>query len=415
MQRGFIQIPILIAILVGVVVLGGTGYFAYEVGQKASVNTSEPTVATTTTDTQATTTTTASASDTPQTSNQISAPKQTSTSQPSNIASGRKILSNSEIIKRVKPATVFIETTKGTGSGMIMDASGYILTNAHVVWDVSAAKIKLSDGRSLSAEVVGRDEIVDLAILKIVGASFPAVTFGNSGSVAQGDEVFTLGYPFGLEGDVSFKEGTISRRISDGDATYLETSAEIHPGNSGGPLVNKYGEVVGVNSAGYGYSAQGVNIGETIKLAIPINVAKELIPQLKGGRNIVIDHAQYESSESTGGGSNDIATKAQCAQLGLARKEKEDAENPFGGTTAYGYSTKLSTCVYGRLYLSELMSIGSFLFSGQIWDLLTGEQVYRTDPIMWNKSTPKAELDQLESKQESARAELWAVYNSLTK
>ena len=114
MQRGFIQIPILIAILVGVVVLGGTGYFAYEVGQKASVNTSEPTVATTTTDTQATTTTTASASDTPQTSNQISAPKQTSTSQPSNIASGRKILSNSEIIKRVKPATVFIETTKGT-------------------------------------------------------------------------------------------------------------------------------------------------------------------------------------------------------------------------------------------------------------------------------------------------------------
>jgi len=60
------------------------------------------------------------------------------------------------------------------------------------------------------------------------------------------------------------------------------------------------------------------------------------------------------------------------------------------------------------------MSIGSFLFSGQIWNLLTGEQIYRTEPIMWNKNTPQAELDQLSSKQEKARAELWAVYNSLT-
>ena len=84
---------------------------------------------------------------------------------------------------------------------------------------MSAAKIKLSDGRSLPAEVVGRDEIVDLAILKIVGSNFPKVIFGNSDNVAQGEDVFTLGYPFGLEGDVSFKEGTISRRISDGGAS----------------------------------------------------------------------------------------------------------------------------------------------------------------------------------------------------
>src|SRR3989338_1884047 len=179
---------------------------------------------------------------------------------------------------------------------MIIDSSGYILTNAHVVWDVSAAKIKLSDGRSLSAEVVGRDEIVDLAILKIVGASFPVVTFGNSASVAQGDEVFTLGYPFGLEGDVSFKEGTISRRISDGDATYLETSAEIHPGNSGGPLVNKYGEVVGINSASYGQSIKGITVGETIKFAIPINVAKSILPDLKAGRKIIVEHTKPQQS-----------------------------------------------------------------------------------------------------------------------
>jgi len=254
--RGFIQIPILIAIIVGVVLVGGAGYVGVKKYQSNKARPMQEDVSTT--------------------------------------QAKRVALSNSEIVDRVKPATVFIETKKGAGSGMIIDENGYILTNAHVVWDVSAAKVKLSDDRTLSAEVIGRDEIIDLAILKIVGDDFPKVSFGDSDNVTQGEDVFTLGYPFGLEGDVSFKEGTISRRISDGDATYLETSAEIHHGNSGDPLVNKYGEVVGINTASYGQSIKGVTVGETIKLAIPINVAKELISELKGGRKIIIDHAQYE-------------------------------------------------------------------------------------------------------------------------
>jgi len=205
------------------------------------------------------------------------------------ITSKQKVLSNTEIVAEVKPATVYIETTEGVGSGMIIDAKGYILTNAHVVAGVSTAKVKLSDGHLYSAEVKGRDEIIDIAILKISGQNFPFVKFGDSDVIAQGNNVFTLGYPFGLEGDVSFKEGTISRRISDGDVTYLETSAEIHPGNSGGPLVNHFGEVVGINSAGFGESIEGVTIGETIKLAIPINVAKGLISDLKNGREILVE------------------------------------------------------------------------------------------------------------------------------
>lgn len=254
--RGFIQIPILIAIIIGVFVVGGVGYVGVRQYQNNKTKLMHEDINT--------------------------------------VKTKRVALSNSEIVDQVKPATVFIETKKGAGSGMIIDENGYILTNAHVVWNASAAKIKLSDGRTLSAEVIGRDEIIDLAILKIVGSNFSKVTLGDSDGVTQGEDVFTLGYPFGLEGDVSFKEGTISRRISDGDANYLETSAEIHPGNSGGPLVNKYGEVVGVNTASYGQSIKGVTVGETIKLAIPINVAKNLIPELKGGRKIVIDHAQYE-------------------------------------------------------------------------------------------------------------------------
>jgi len=214
----------------------------------------------------------------------------------SDITSKQKVLSNTEIVAEVKPATVYIETTEGVGSGMIIDAEGYILTNAHVVAGVSTAKVKLSDGHLYSAEVKGRDEIIDIAILKISGQNFPFVKFGDSDAIAQGNNVFTLGYPFGLEGDVSFKEGTISRRISDGDVTYLETSAEIHPGNSGGPLVNHFGEVVGINSAGFGKSIEGVTIGETIKLAIPINVVKGLISDLKTGREILVEDKSAKST-----------------------------------------------------------------------------------------------------------------------
>ncbi len=213
----------------------------------------------------------------------------------------QKILSNTEIIAKVKQATVYIETTEGSGSGMIIDAEGHILTNAHVVEGVSVAKIKLSDGQLYSAKVKGRDEIIDVAILKISGEDFPFVVLGDSDEIAQGNNVYTLGFPFGLEGDVSFKEGTISRRISDGDVTYLETSAEIHPGNSGGPLVNHYGEVVGINSAGFGESIEGVTIGETIKLAIPINIVKGLIPDLENGREIVADILEEKIAETQQG------------------------------------------------------------------------------------------------------------------
>lgn len=246
-QKGFIQIPILIAIIIGVIVVGRVGYVGIQKfqGQRTELG--------------------------------------------RGILSRQGNLSNSEIINRIKPATVYIETKEGVGSGMLIDSDGYILTNAHVVSGVSAAKVKLSDGSLFSAEVTGRDEIMDLAVLKIAGNNLPKVTLGNSDNVTQGEDVFTLGYPFGLEGSVNFKEGTISRKIVDDDMTYLETSAEIHPGNSGGPLVNKYGEVIGVNTAALGQQIEGVTLGETIKLAIPINVAKSIITELKSGRNIVVE------------------------------------------------------------------------------------------------------------------------------
>ena len=259
MQRGFIQIPILIAIIVAAI-LGGGAYVAYEVA-KPSQNASPKTLETD----QATSTQVTSeieklkqevsdlrklSSSKTQTIESPSVPKKQVVETPP-IKKG-VALSNAEIIKRVKPATVFIETSLGSGSGMIFDSSGYILTNAHVVGKSSSATIKLSDGKSYKASVVGKDEIIDLAVLKIDGTNLPIVSFGNSDDIRQGDDVFTLGYPFGIGGDVSFKEGTVSRKVNGADQTYIETSADIHPGNSGGPLVTKYGEVVGVNTMAYG-------------------------------------------------------------------------------------------------------------------------------------------------------------------
>lgn len=194
-------------------------------------------------------------------------------------------LTNSQIIGKIKPATVYIETQDSAGSGMIFTTDGYVLTNAHVVKGHSSVDISISSGETLSGKVVGRDEEADLAVIKITSEkTFSKVNFGDSSKTEQGEEVFTLGFPFGIKGDVSFKEGTISRRIEG----YFETSAEIHPGNSGGPLVNRYGQVIGVNTAIYGKSVAGLQLGETIKLAIPINTAKNLIVDLKAGSNKVV-------------------------------------------------------------------------------------------------------------------------------
>lgn len=203
-------------------------------------------------------------------------------------------LSNSQIIAKVKPATVYIATENGSGSGVIFTTDGYVLTNDHVVKGVTEANVSLSTGEVIYGTVIGRNEVVDLAVIKLnTTKQLPKIDFGDSDKIQQGDEVFTFGFPFGIEGDVSFKEGTISRRIE----AYFETSAEIHPGNSGGPLVNRYGQVIGINTAIFGKSISGIQLGETIKLAIPINNARNLIPDLKAGKVFIDEKARAREAE----------------------------------------------------------------------------------------------------------------------
>jgi serine protease Do len=169
---------------------------------------------------------------------------------------------------------------QGVGSGFVISADGYILTNNHVVHEATEIKVKLADGKEYDAKVVGRDLKTDLALLKAEGASgLHALQLGDSDSLKVGNWVVAVGSPFGLEqtvtaGIVSAKGRVIGSGPYD---NFIQTDASINPGNSGGPLLNMEGEVVGINTAIFSQSGGNVGIG----FAIPVNMAKEIAPQLK--------------------------------------------------------------------------------------------------------------------------------------
>ena len=166
------------------------------------------------------------------------------------------------------------------GSGFIIDPSGYIVTNNHVVNDAREIKVTLHDGTRMSAKVIGRDEKTDLALIKLDNAkSLPYLAFGDSDRARVGEWVVAVGNPFGLGGTVT--AGIISahgRNINNGPYDdYLQIDAPINPGNSGGPLFNQAGQVIGIDTAIYSPSGGSVGIG----FAIPSNLAKRIVAQLR--------------------------------------------------------------------------------------------------------------------------------------
>ena len=173
---------------------------------------------------------------------------------------------------------------QGLGSGFVIEKDGYILTNNHVVEGSQNIEVTFKDKQSFKAEIVGRDPKTDLALIKIeTDKELQPLHLGNSDDAEVGDWVVAVGSPFGLGDTVT--AGIISakfRRIGGAYDDYIQTDASINPGNSGGPLINVKGEVIGVNTAIF--SRSGGNIG--IGFAIPINIAKELLPQLKKGEVI---------------------------------------------------------------------------------------------------------------------------------
>jgi serine protease Do len=167
------------------------------------------------------------------------------------------------------------EERRASGSGFLIRQDGYLVTNAHVVGEAERIQVKLSDGRRFEGRMVGLDERVDLALVKIEATGLPVVDLGDSNRLRVGEFVLALGHPFGLEQTVSF--GIVSRKgaplqVAAPGFDFIQTDAAINPGNSGGPLVSMSGEVVGVNSM----AARNGSIG----FAIPINLVKGLLPQL---------------------------------------------------------------------------------------------------------------------------------------
>ena len=163
-----------------------------------------------------------------------------------------------------------------TGSGFLLGPEGYVVSNHHVVKDGQSIQVRLADGRVFDAELVGSDPETDLALLRVIdGTDLPSVVLGDSDRLEVGDWVVAIGNPFGLDRSVS--HGLISakeRVLGVGPLDdFIQTDALINPGNSGGPLFNMRGEVVGVNSAVIS-NAQGIGF------AVPINMVKDLLPNL---------------------------------------------------------------------------------------------------------------------------------------
>ena len=217
----------------------------------------------------------------------ISSPSATSTS-------ANDGLSGEEIYAKVSPSVVSIQAVNltsgegGTGSGVIMSADGYIITNNHVVVDENTGvqqdkiTVYMSDGTSFPAEVIGLDEQTDLAVLKIdpTGTTLTPAEFGDSNSLQVGEEVYAIGSPGGLELANTITGGHISAlnrdiTIDDRVMSLIQTDAAINPGNSGGALINKYGQVIGITSA-----KLGISYYEGLGFAIPMDTVKPIVDEL---------------------------------------------------------------------------------------------------------------------------------------
>ena len=177
------------------------------------------------------------------------------------------------------------QLTRGQGSGFIVSPDGVILTNAHVVRGADEVNVKLTDRREFRAKVLGRDDKTDIAVLKIDATGLPTLPLGSSQALKAGEWVLAIGSPFGFENTVT--AGVVSakgRSLPDDSAVpFIQTDVAVNPGNSGGPLLNARGEVVGINSQIY--SRSGGYMG--IAFAIPIDEAMRVADQLRAGGRVI--------------------------------------------------------------------------------------------------------------------------------
>ena len=244
-------------------------------------------------------------------------------------------MAGEDIYKKVNPSVVSVISTTaegtGSGSGVIMSKDGYITTNNHVVDGAQSVSVQLSDGTSLDAEIIGTDEQTDLAVIKVTPTSdLTAAEFGDSDELEPGEYAYAIGSPGGVQFANTITGGRISAinrdlTVNDRVMTLIQTDASINNGNSGGALINKYGQVVGITSAKLSGNAFGSATVEGMGFAIPINTAKDIVDELiqngyvSGRPSIGITGQNVESADGKVSGVQvySIDSRAKAASEGL--------------------------------------------------------------------------------------------------
>ena len=199
-------------------------------------------------------------------------------------------MAGEDIYKKVNPSVVSVISTTaegtGSGSGVIMSKDGYIITNNHVVEGAQSVSVQLSDSSSLDATIVGTDEQTDLAVIKVESSTdLTPAEFGDSDQLEPGEYAYAIGSPGGVQFANTITGGRISAinrdlTVNDRVMSLIQTDASINNGNSGGALINKYGQVVGITSAKLSGNAFGSATVEGMGFAIPINTAKDIVDEL---------------------------------------------------------------------------------------------------------------------------------------
>jgi putative serine protease PepD len=224
------------------------------------------------------------------------------------VAPARTATDVSGLYERVSPGVVSVEVTTGTGggtgSGFVLDADGYLLTNEHVVDAANSVRVRFPEGAPITAKVIGSDKSSDLALLKIDPSAhkLTPLTLGSSSALKVGQSAIAIGSPYRLQGTLT--TGVISalgRSITAPNNfpidNAVQTDAAINPGNSGGPLLDATGRVVGVNAQ----IATNTGANDGVGFAIPIDTAKQVIPQLKTGKPIERPYLGVSTSDATTG------------------------------------------------------------------------------------------------------------------
>ena len=303
-------------------------------------------------------------------------PEQTEIVPATVIVSDPTEISIADLVKRARESVVRIDvlSTNGsvTGTGFAY-SENLVLTNAHVVEGVDRAEVSLriSEGvqpQIFDATVLGRDENNDLAVLRVVGAKFRAMEFGSSSDAPVGTEVLAIGFPLGLDGDMSVTRGIVSRKIGSNGLDVIQHDAKILPGNSGGPLLTMDGKVIGINTAVVG-DMSGTS-GETLNFAIAIEEASKRLTSLEGGSNDIAKDRTFASSKY--GHSFDIPDGWFLIE------ESDDSmwlyDEETQGFVFIQIDPDLSIFPNGQLWADYFYIVGATIFEDDFYEL-TDEQV----------------------------------------